>query len=108
LVQMLSGSLPSSPSRAEAEATASRLKAHCQTLYALKRAPGGMGVDMLRHAPGGQPHRMAVTQDDGNPVRADNVGAMIRREKLAQYQELTPQQRVERLRQLKSAKDQNP
>ena len=108
LVQRLSGAFPTSPSRAEANTAASKLKAHCQTLYALKCAPGGMapgGMDRLQRAPAGLVDRNGPSPDGGKLPPEDNVEAMIRREKLAQYQTLTPQQRVERLRQLKSGED---
>jgi hypothetical protein len=100
LVQGLSGALPTSPSRTDAEAAASRLRAHCQTIYALKRAPRGM--DILMGAPSGQPHRKTFAGGSGSPPPGHDVGARIQRDKLAQYQDLTPQQRVERMRQLKS------
>ena len=108
LAQRLSGAFPTSPSRAEANTAASKLKAHCQTLYALKGAPGGMapgGMDRLQRAPAGLVDRKGPSLDGGKLPPEDNVGAMIQREKLAQYQDLTPQQRVERLRQLKSGED---
>jgi hypothetical protein len=108
LAHRLSGAFPSSPSRAEANTAASKLKAHCQTFYSLKGAPGGMapgGMDKLTRAPVGQINLNGPTPEGGKHPPEDNVEAMIQREKLAQYQDLTPQQRVERLRQLKSGED---
>jgi len=85
--------------RSGAEALARQNRAQCVTLYALKQAPLGVGVDTLMRRPpdqgeasGGLPGAKASL---GRP---DDVEARIRREKLSQYQDLTPEQRVQRAR----------
>jgi hypothetical protein len=101
----LTGSLPSvegkSPSRRVAEDLAQIVHARCTTFYVLKQSlvpvdnfmPGPPGLHKF-----GGPAAKGGTNDVGVMPR-DDLEGRIRREKMSQYEELTPGQRVQRARQ---------
>jgi hypothetical protein len=108
LEQRLRGKLPQefdpSPNEAAAREVAEKVKADLTTLYVLSGAPGGFP------SAGRMIRRMSAGQGDGTngvpgklPPLPD-VESVIRRAEAENYVRLTPEQRVQRIREKQAAK----
>ena len=96
LADKLDNNLPAQPTRAAAEQSARKLKAHCTTLYALEKSDVS---DMrIRRLNAGLLPSGLSTNSISPATIADQLAQRMRQEHAEQYEQLTPEERALRVR----------
>lgn len=93
LADKLTNNLPTHPTRAAAEQSARKLKAHCTTLYALEKSDvPDMGI--IRQLNAGLLSSGLSTNSISPTTIADQMAQWTRRLRAEQYEQLTPEERA--------------
>jgi hypothetical protein len=107
LEENFTNDVPLNPTREAAERAAHKVKGRCTTLYALGKSDfPGLVIHSLKGLHGGGLSSGLPLDLQGNPTNpaamADRMAQALQREKVEQYQKLTPEQRARRAREMRA------